>query len=115
MFPQRINGVPDGIPETQGNLGKILVNKVVAKLANNIVARGLPLDHLHEEWPDLYRVNKALVCWLTEIQNSFSANSPDAKPSASRASRSSGVPANPGRVRCSTAVRAASTTSSTDW
>jgi hypothetical protein len=102
--PLRRNGPHLGHPEAsivfrteaQGNLGEILVNKVIAKLTNDIVARGLPIEELHERWPDLCCVNKALVCWLTEFQNSFSATSPDANPSASKASSSSGVPANPG-------------------
>src|ERR1700722_6470430 len=115
MCPQQINGVQDSIFETRGNFGKVLVNEVIAKLANNVVARRLPVENVHERVLDLCWASKPSVRWLTEAQDSASANSLDARPSESSVSSSSGVPANPGRVRCSTAAKAASTTSSTDW
>jgi hypothetical protein len=81
MFPQRLNRVPDGIPETEGNLRKILVNEVVTKLENNVVARCLPVEKLHDREPDLRWASKPSIRWLTVFQKSASANSFDASPS----------------------------------
>jgi hypothetical protein len=44
MCPQRLNRVTDGSSETEGDLRKILVHEVVAKLANKVVAGCLPVE-----------------------------------------------------------------------
>jgi hypothetical protein len=114
MLAQPLDGMPHGAAKTNSNLGKILFDEVIAKLANDVVARGLPIKNLHEREPDLCSARRASVRRFTELQNSASGSSWDANPSESSESSSSGVPANPGSVRCSTAAKAASTTSSTD-
>src|ERR1019366_4532675 len=111
---QRLNSLPYSGSEANGYVGKIPGNKVIAKLAHHIVASGLPKCNLHERWPNLRSASKAFVCAFTEPQNSSSVSSFDARPSASKASSSSRVPASPGRGRFSRAARPASTTSSPD-
>src|SRR5437588_1471206 len=86
----------------------------VAELTYDVVAGGLLIQNLYERGPVLCSARSASVCLLTELQNSSSVSCFDASPSAGKVSSSSGVPAKPGTVRCSTAVKAASTTSSTD-
>ncbi len=109
-----MNGAPDGIPEANGELRKIYGNEIIAKLPHDIIAGRLPIQNLHERGPVLCSASIASVCLPTELQNSSSASCFDASPSASKVSSSCCVPANPGTVSCSTAVKAASTTSSTD-
>ena len=48
---QRLNGLPYGGSETNCYFGKILGNKVIAKLAHHIVASGLTVGNLHERGP----------------------------------------------------------------
>ena len=115
MFASGLNGVPDSLPETNGNFRKIPGKEIMAKLPNEVVAGSLPIRNLHEWGAVLCSANMASVCLLTEPQNSSSVSIFDASPSASKMSSSSCVPAKPGTVRCSTALKAASTTSSTDW
>src|SRR5215472_18872194 len=99
-----------GFPETNGDLGGICGEEVIAELAYDVVAGSLLIQYLHERGPVLCSARSASVCLLTETQNSSSVSCFDASPSASNVSSSSGVPAKPGTVRCSTAVKAASTT-----
>src|SRR6267143_6824895 len=95
-------------------LGCFCSKEVIAELTNDIVAGGLSIQNLHERGLVLCSATSASVRLPTELQNSSSVSCFEASPSASRVSSSSGVPAKPGTVRCSTAVKAASTTSSTD-
>src|ERR1700756_5667943 len=104
----------DSFPEAKGDLGSFCSKEVIAELTNDVVAGGLSIQNLHERRPVLCSARSASVRLLTELQNSSSVSCFEASPSASRASSSSVVPAKPGTVRCSTAVKAASTTSSTD-
>ena len=100
--------------EANRDLRKICGNEIIAKLPQHIIAGRLPIQNLHERGPVLCSASIASVCLPTELQNSSSAGCFDARPSASKVSSSCCVPANPGTVSCSTAVKAASTTSSTD-
>ena len=93
MLLQRLNSLPDSGSEANRHVGKIQANEIIAKLAHHIVAEPLArYDNLHERWPDLCSASKASVCAFTEPQNSSSASSFDARPSASRASSSSRCP-----------------------
>ena len=98
--------------KSNGDLGSI--RSKVAELTYDVAAGGLLIRNLYERGPVLCLGKSASVCLLTELKNSSSVCCFDASPSASKLSSSSGVPAKPGTVRCSTAVKAASTTSSTD-
>src|ERR1700756_350286 len=91
-------------PQTGGN----------TEMMYDVVAGGLSIQNLHERGLALCSAKNASVCFVTELQNSSSVSCSEASPSASRVSSSSGVPVKPGTVRCSTAVKAASTTSSTE-
>jgi hypothetical protein len=53
MLAQPLDGLAYGAAETNGNLRKILVDEVIAELANDVVARGLPIKNLHAREPDL--------------------------------------------------------------
>src|SRR5689334_21542575 len=114
ILAQGLNGAPDGFPEAKGDLGCFCSKEVIAELTNDVVAGDLTLQKLNERRTVLCSARSASVRLLTELQNSSSVSCFEASPSASRVSSSSGVPAKLGTVRCSTAVKAASTTSSTD-
>src|SRR6516164_4881780 len=102
---------PYSFPEANGDLGSIRSNEVITELTYDVVAGGLSIQNLHERGPVLCSARSASVCLPTELQNSSSVSCLDASPSASKVSSSSTVPAKPGTMRCSTAVKAASTTS----
>jgi len=108
------NGASDGFTETNGDLWSIRRKEVIPELTYDVVAGGLSIQNLHERGPVLCSASRTSVCVLTNLQNSSSVSCFEARPSASSVSSSSGVPAKPGTVRCSTGVKAASTTSSTD-
>src|SRR5882762_1010696 len=111
---QEVDSALDGCAKPDGYFWKIFCKQIIAELAGNVIGGCLPKENLHRRWPALCSANMLSVRWLTDLQNSVSVSPLDASPSASKASSSSGVPANPGTVRCSTAATAASTTSSTD-
>src|SRR5260370_42110063 len=87
--------------------------EVITELTYEVIVGGLSIQNLHERGPVLGSARSASVPLLTEFQNSSSVSCFEASPSASNVSSSSGVPAKPGKVRGSTAINAASTTSST--
>src|ERR1700732_2978486 len=93
---------------------RAILGEVIAELTYDVAAGGLSIQNLHERGLVLCSAKSAPVRLLTELQKSSSESCFEASPSASRLSSSSGVPAKPGTVRCSTAVKAASTTSSTN-
>src|SRR5437763_15330926 len=108
MAAQGLNGVLNRIPEANCNLWKIQRDEIITKLPHDVVAGRLPIRNPHERGPLLFSAIRASVCLFTESQNSSSAISFDASPSTSNVSSSSCVPENPGTIRCSTAVKAAS-------
>lgn len=77
-------------------------------MSNEIITGSLPVRDFHGRRPVLCSATMPPVCRFTEFQNSSSPSCFDASPSASKVSNSSWVPAKPGTVRCSTAVKAAS-------
>ena len=77
----------------------------IPELTYDVVAGGLSIQNLHERRQVLCSARSASVRLLTELQNSSSVSCFEASPSASRVSSSSGVPAKPGTVRCSSYSR----------
>jgi hypothetical protein len=45
---QRLNRPANGIPETERDLGKITIDKIVPKLSNHIVGGSFPIENPHE-------------------------------------------------------------------
>jgi len=114
ILAQSLNSPMHCIPKANSDFRNVYNGEVLPKLSDKVITGSLSVRNLHGRRPVLCSASMASVCRLTEPQNSSSPSCSDASPSASNVSNSSCVPVKPGTVRCSTAVKAASTTSSSD-